>query len=158
MTNKLTLNLGLRYEYFTNPAEQYGRQANFDLPTGRLILAANDKDTLTKTDKNNFSPRIGFAYDLTGKGKSVIRGGYGIFYFLDRGGINNQLAQNPPYSGSVRYSYNDGYRITFSGQGPLNNNNNTLGHGSAAAAGIKYEPGIFEQSGRRECFSHCAGQ
>lgn len=126
VTNKLTLNLGLRYEYFTNPAEEYARQANFDLTGGRLVLAADEKDTLTNTDKNNFSPRIGLAYDLTGKGTSVIRGGYGIFYFLDRGGISNQLAQNPPYSGSVRYTYNQGYRITFSGQGPLNNNNNTL--------------------------------
>lgn len=126
VNNKLTLNLGLRYEYFTNPAEQYARQSNFDLSNGRLILAKDSKDTLTTTDKNNFSPRVGFAYDLNGKGKSVIRGGYGIFYFLDRGGISNQLAQNAPYSGSSSYSYNDGYRITFSGQGPAFNNNNTL--------------------------------
>jgi hypothetical protein len=126
VTNKLTLNLGLRYEYFTNPAEQYARQANFDLTNGHLVLAQDSSDTLTNTDKNNFSPRLGFAYDLFGKGKSVIRGGYGIFYFLDRGGINNQLAQNPPYSGNLSFSYGAGYRITFTGQGPLNNNNNTL--------------------------------
>ncbi len=125
-TSKLTLNLGMRYEYFTNPAERYARQSNFDLDAGRLVLAQSKSDTLTNTDKNNFSPRFGMAYDLTGKAKHVIRGGFGIFYFLDRGGINNQLAQNAPYSGSASYSYNDGYRITFSGQGPLNNNNNTL--------------------------------
>jgi TonB dependent receptor len=124
--SRLTLNWGLRYELFTNPAEKHARQANFDLSTGHLLLAQNSKDTLTNTDTNNFSPRIGLAYDLKGKGKSVIRGGYGMFYFLDRGGINNQLAQNAPYSGSSSYSYNDGYRITFTGQGPLNNNNNTL--------------------------------
>jgi hypothetical protein len=126
ITRKLTLNLGMRYEYFTNPAEEYARQANFDLTTGHLVLAQNSNDTLTNTDKNNFSPRLGFAYDLFGKGKSVIRGGYGIFYFLDRGGINNQLAQNPPYSGNLSFSYGAGYRITLSGQGPLNTNNNTL--------------------------------
>jgi outer membrane receptor protein involved in Fe transport len=125
-SSKLTLNLGLRYEYFTNPAERHARQSNFDLTTGHLVLASSASDTLTETDKNNFSPRIGFAYDIKGKGKSVIRGGFGIFYFLDRGGISNQLAQNAPYSGSSSYSYNDGYRITFSGQGPLGNNNNTL--------------------------------
>ncbi len=56
----------------------------------------------------------------------MIRGGYGLFYFLDRGGINNQLAQNPPFAGSLSYSYNDGYRITFSGQAPLNSNDNRL--------------------------------
>jgi Carboxypeptidase regulatory-like domain len=126
VTGKLTLNLGLRYEYFTNPAEEYARQANFDLNNGRLVLAQNSSDTLTDTDKNNFSPRIGFAYDLRGNGRSVIRGGYGIFYFLDRGGINNQLAQNPPFSGNLSFSYGAGYRITLTGQGPLNNNNNTL--------------------------------
>ena len=126
VNSKLTLNLGLRYEYLTNPSEKYGRQANFNVNTGGLVLAKDGKDTLTNTDKNNFSPRIGLAYDLTGKGKSVIRGGYGIFYFLDRGGIDNQLAQNPPYSGSALYSYANGYRITLSGQAPLNSTNNTL--------------------------------
>ena len=95
VNSKLTVNMGLRYEVFTNPTEMYGRQANFDVTTGRLIVAADSNDSLTDTDKNNFSPRIGLAYNLDGEGKSVIRGGYGIFYFLDRGGIDNQLAQNP---------------------------------------------------------------
>ena len=118
VNNKLTLNLGLRYEVFTNPTEMYGRQANFDVTTGRLIVAADNKDSLTETDKNNFSPRIGFAYNIDGEGKSVIRGGYGIFYFLDRGGIDNQLAQNPPYSGFSQFNYTDGVRITLSGRAP----------------------------------------
>ncbi len=118
VNNKLTLNLGLRYEIFTNPTEMYGRQANFDLATGRLILARDNKDSLTETDKNNFSPRLGFAYDIGGKGKYVVRGGYGIFYFLDRGGIDNQLAQNPPYSGFSQFNFTDGARITLSGRAP----------------------------------------
>ncbi len=118
VSQRLTLNLGLRYEYFTNPTEMYGRQANFDISSGRLIVAADSKDSLTENDKNNFSPRAGFAYDLTGKGKTILRGGYGIFYFLDRGGIDNQLAQNPPYSGFSVFSYTDGFRITLSGRAP----------------------------------------
>ncbi|HXF43366.1 MAG TPA: carboxypeptidase-like regulatory domain-containing protein [Pyrinomonadaceae bacterium] len=121
-SSRLTINLGLRYEYFTNPTEMYGRQANFDLKTGKLILAKGSGDSLTETDRNNFGPRIGFAYDISGKGKDVIRGGYGLFYFLDRGGIDNQLAQNPPYSGFSQFNFTDGVRITLSGRAP----NNTL--------------------------------
>lgn len=127
VTNKLTLNLGLRYEYLTNPAEVAGKQSNFDLTTGRLVVASGGGGgAQVKTDKNNFGPRAGFAYDIFGKGKSVIRGGYGLFYFLDRGGISNQLAQNAPFAGSISYNYNDGYRITFSGQAPLNSRDNRL--------------------------------
>jgi len=117
-TRNLTFNLGVRYEYFTNPTEQYARQANFDISSGRLVLAQDNSDSLTETDKNNFSPRVGFAYDIGGKGKSVIRGGYGIFYFLDRGGIDNQLAQNPPFSGFSVFTYEAGFRITLSGRAP----------------------------------------
>ncbi len=126
VNRKLTLNLGLRYEVFTNPTERYARQANFDLDGGRLVLAADGKDSLVETDKDNWSPRLGLSYDLFGNAKTVLRGGYGLFYFLDRGGINNQLAQNPPYAGSLNFSYNDGYRVTFTGQAPLNSNDNTL--------------------------------
>ena len=118
VTSRLTLNLGLRYDYFTNPTEMYGRQANFDLSTGHLVVASGSGDDLVDTDKNNFGPRVGFAYALDDRGKSVIRGGYGLFYFLDRGGIDNQLAQNPPYSGFSQFNYTDGVRITLSGRAP----------------------------------------
>lgn len=130
VTPKLTLNLGLRYEYFTNPTEAFGRQSNFDVQTGRLILASDENDSLTETDKNNFGPRVGFAYDLFGGGKSVIRGGYGIFYFLDRGGIDNQLAQNAPFSGFSVCSYTAGCRITLSGRAPNGSNDSRLATGA----------------------------
>ncbi len=125
-TSKLTLNLGLRYEYFTNPTEQYGRQANFDLTTGRLRVASSPDDALVNQDKNDFSPRVGFAYDLRGNGRSVIRGGYGLFYFLDRGGIDNQLAQNPPFSGFSQFDYVNGFRASLSGRCPNNTTDSRL--------------------------------
>ena len=73
-TGHVTLNLGLRYEI------QYGPYSN-DFQTPVLAdlgsLGLNNK---RKTDLNNFGPRIGFAWDVKGDGKSVVRGGYGIYY------------------------------------------------------------------------------
>jgi hypothetical protein len=68
-SQRLTLNLGLRYEYQKNPD----------------AIAANVNPLLPQTanrvsDKNNFGPRVGFAYDMTGDGKTSLRGGYGIYY------------------------------------------------------------------------------
>jgi outer membrane receptor protein involved in Fe transport len=66
-TPRATLNLGLRYDYQRLPEPQI---ANPLLPATSVF--ADDKD--------NFGPRLGLAYDLTGQGNSVLRGGYGIFY------------------------------------------------------------------------------
>lgn len=128
VTPRLTLNLGLRYDLYTNPVEQYNRQTNFDITTGALRLAGanGNSRSLVNSDHNNFGPRAGFAYNVGGNGRTVVRGGYGLFYFLDRGGIDNQLAQNAPFSGFSQFDYNNGFRITLSGQGPLNNNDSRL--------------------------------
>jgi hypothetical protein len=122
-TRRLTLNLGLRWDILTPPSETFGRQSNFNIVTGALQVASGGGDAQANTDWHTFAPRVGFAYDVNGNGKTVVRGGYGIFYFLDRGGISNQLAQNPPFSGVSQYNYSDGYRITLSGQAPQGSNN-----------------------------------
>ncbi len=118
VNRRLTLNLGLRYDLYTWPYETNNLQANFDLATGALVLpgTAGYSKSLIRTDTNNFAPRIGFAYSATDDGKTVIRGGYGIFYFLDRGGIDNQLAQNPPFSGQSQFQYENGFRINLAGE------------------------------------------
>lgn len=74
---RLTLNLGLRYDVSTVSREKEGRLQNFDLTTLSFTPLGSK---LHDMDTNNFGPRVGFAYDLFGKQKTVLRGGYGIFY------------------------------------------------------------------------------
>lgn len=125
VTPRLTLNLGIRYDIYTNPIENKNQLSNFDLATGQLLLAGVDGNSrsLVATDKNNFGPRIGFAYDLFGQGKTILRGGFGIFYFLDRGGIGNELGENANWTAAGAYTYANGYRVTLSGIAPMNDNN-----------------------------------
>lgn len=133
VTNRLTLNIGLRYDLLTWPSEQFNRQSDFDLGTGTVLLAGQNgvSSTIVKNDYNNFAPRLGFAYQLTNDGKTVLRGGFGTFYFIDRGGIDNQLGQNPPFAGVSQYNYSDNYRITISGAAPNGSNDPLAGVASA---------------------------
>jgi hypothetical protein len=97
VSSKLSLNLGLRYDFITPALEAQNRQANFDPATGRLVQATDGSLSdrgLVDPDKNNFAPRIGAVYKLDEK--TVLRGGYGIFYnMFDRIGSEDQIALNP---------------------------------------------------------------
>jgi hypothetical protein len=85
-TPRLTFELGLRYDFEQLPgiSQNYG----LTVAAGTFVPYAGINNT--PSDKNNLGPRLGFAYDLTGSGKSVIRGGYGMFY----GRITNGVLLN----------------------------------------------------------------
>jgi hypothetical protein len=134
LTPKLTVNLGVRYDFFGLVLEHHGNQANF-VPTGAptgsplyiipegpnannlspsfLNLLATDGIALDITNqygkglgnsqKNNVSPRVGFAYQVTPK--LVARGGFGIFYngFENRG-FSPNLGENYPFQFNFQYS------------------------------------------------------
>lgn len=112
LTPRLTLNLGLRYEYDQPPAERDHREGYFDTATSQFVVGiARAKSAIRRDipgvrfdpnlragiwvpDRNNFGPRVGFAYrigDLT-----TIRGGYGIFYAKTQGNELQFKINAPP--------------------------------------------------------------
>ena len=81
-TKNLTLNLGLRYEFSTILQEEHNLLGNFDPNFGlvQVKTGSNQIPSLYNPDHKNFAPRFGFAWDISGKGTTVIRGGAGLVY------------------------------------------------------------------------------
>jgi len=97
-TSKLTLNLGVRYEYSTPYWEKDNILSNYD-PVANAIVKASDgslsERALIDPDRNNFGPRLGFAYTL--RQGTAIRGGYGVSYVhFSRAGGGDVLPINGP--------------------------------------------------------------
>ncbi len=98
VNDKLTVNAGLRYEYATPMWEATNTLTNFD-PTTVTMVKATDGSVadraLVNPDRNNFGPRLGFAY--TPMSKTVVRGGWGVSYVhINRIGSANLLGINGP--------------------------------------------------------------
>jgi len=121
-TQRLTFNVGLRYDLFTTVKAKDNQQANFDIATASLIVPAGQTAQLTpflaanipiqrngspgliSPDLHNFAPRVGVAYQATNK--LVFRAGYGIFYGGDENGpySNPSPGFNPPFFVSQAYN------------------------------------------------------
>ena len=97
-TNKLSLNYGVRYEYFTPMLDVNNQMTNIDPATGQQFVSRDGSifdRALVHPDKNNVAPRVAAAYSVSPR--FVLRGGYGIYYqHTDRYGSESQLALNPP--------------------------------------------------------------
>jgi outer membrane receptor protein involved in Fe transport len=99
VNSRLSLNLGLRYDYMTPALEANNAMTNFNpAGSGSLIFATDGsllQRSLVNADRNNFAPRAGFVYKLDDA--TLLRGGYGVFYNLfDRVGSEDQLSLNLP--------------------------------------------------------------
>ena len=169
ITPKLTLNLGVRYEYFGQLIENYGNQSNFipDFvrpgPNGEstflmtqrrcstqfspdfetavakdgIAVVCSSQSGLGVSQKHNFSPRFGFAYQLTPR--LVARGGYGIFY----GGFENSVVETYvdfPFQFSLAYNY----QVP---NAPIKFNNGSIGTLETGLTGIPLTAAAVEPGG-----------
>jgi Carboxypeptidase regulatory-like domain len=130
ITKRLNLSLGLRWEY-------YGVQHNSDPAldsnfyySGILTPASVRAGVVSPTpsspigelwqpSKKDFAPRIGFAYDLFGDGKTSIRGGYGISYERNFGNVTFNVIQNPPNYAVVSLASPAGFTLPTDNLGPF---------------------------------------
>jgi len=97
IARRLTLNLGMRYEYDTPPVDPTNRMSILDLVSREIVRVgtAGISRSGLQPDRNNFAPRVGFAW--TPAENFVVRGGYGIYYDAGMLVVNSSLYFNPPY-------------------------------------------------------------
>jgi hypothetical protein len=106
VSTRLTLNLGLRWEYNGVPYEKHDRLAIYDFAGNSLVPVGVNGARLYPRQFTNFGPRAGFAYAPFGRGKTVVRGGFGIYYDQPTTNVVTNMGSNPPFSASVNNTSN----------------------------------------------------
>ena len=154
ITKKLTLNLGLRWDYYTPFSEVSNRWANFNLTTGKIDIAGRNGVSETagiQAYYKNFGPRFGFAYQALSH--TVIRGGFGLFYNpTGSEGGSLRLFRQLPFGLTVNNSPGDitvapGQRVSdgFAALPPLNLALADNPSGAMTAVDPKFRPSYAEQ-------------
>ncbi|MGV3518410.1 carboxypeptidase regulatory-like domain-containing protein [Luteitalea sp.] len=149
VTDALTVNLGLRYEYATPQWEANNVLSNFD-PVALAMIPARDgsvEDRSTiRPDRNNLAPRLGFAWSLSPS--TVVRGGYGVSYVhFQRAGGGNILAINGPQVINAVAVQNDPTAASFrTQQQGFPTGWNDAANFNPVAANITYMPNDFRSS------------
>ncbi|MBV8891536.1 MAG: TonB-dependent receptor [Acidobacteria bacterium] len=131
-TPNLTLNLGLRYEYTTPIREDHNLLGNFDPKLG-LVQVGHQIGSPYNPDRRDFAPRIGLAWDVTGKGKTVVRAGGGITY--DTISLETLLVQE-----NVQNATTIGLATIPTGAPIVVNGVTTPGSGTIAVSSLKILP------------------
>jgi len=103
VTPRLTLNYGLRYEYQAPYTEAHNYETNYDPNTDSMLLAGlgSNPTGLMNSRWNDFAPRVGFAYQVTPK--TVLRGGFGLFYSPENDAREDILTKNYPFAELSQY-------------------------------------------------------
>ena len=109
---RVTVNLGLRYDYYGLIQEKHGGFSNIDPATGNTITVGQGR--LYQPDYNNVAPRVSVAWDVTGHQKTVVRAGFGIFYdAYSQDMFEGHLPFNSFYDPGPAYNGLSGPPITF---------------------------------------------
>jgi hypothetical protein len=103
---RLSLFYGIRYEYQNPYYEAHNNSSNYDPKTNTILLAGKggNSSALVNADKNNFGPRVGFSFEMNAK--TVLRGGYGVYYSPENDARSDVLTKNYPFNNQQLF-FND---------------------------------------------------
>jgi hypothetical protein len=119
VTSRFSLNAGLRWEYNGVPYEVHDRLGIFDFSQNKIVPVGQGIERPYERQLTNFGPRLGFAYDPFGNGKTAIRAGAGLYYDQPVTNMVSLLSNNPPFSQQVDFTSNIDLSAPFSQSGGL---------------------------------------